>query len=68
MYNWTHLIRFVAKEDNQPHLGQLVDPSRDVGLDSYEGKEIQAYAILGTIFDGQVTKETLTVKSVRCNS
>jgi hypothetical protein len=64
---WTHLIRFVAEEDNQPHLGQLVDPGRDVGVDSYEGRTIKAYLILGTIFDGQVTETILTVKNVWAN-
>lgn len=65
MPSWTHLIRFVANEDNQTHLGQLVDTSRDVGLDTFEGKTVKAYLIVGTIFDGEVTKTVLTVKNVR---
>jgi hypothetical protein len=64
MPSWTHLIRFVAEEDNQTHLGQLVDTSRDVGLDSFEGRKIQAYLINGSIFSGEVTKHILTVKQV----
>jgi hypothetical protein len=64
MPSWTHLIRFIAVEDNQSHIGQLVDTSRDVGLDSFNGTEIKAYLINGTIFDGQVTKTVLTVKLV----
>jgi hypothetical protein len=52
MPSWTHLIRFVAKEDHQVHVGQLVDTTRDVGLDTLEGKEIKAYEISGTIFNG----------------
>lgn len=64
MVAWTHLIRFVAAEDSQIHLGQLVDPSRDVGIESYEGHEIKAYLINGSIFDGQITKHILTVKQV----
>lgn len=64
MLSWTHLIRFVAEEDSQPHIGQLVDTSRDVGLDTFEGKPVRAYKIIGTIFDGEVTKTVLTVKYV----
>lgn len=65
MSSWTHLIRFVAEEDNQTHLGQLVDTSRDVGWDSYNKEKIKAYLIVGTIFDGHVTKTKLTVSYVR---
>ena len=61
---WTHLIRFVAEEDSQPHIGQLVDTSRDVGLDTLEGKPVRAYKIIGTIFDGEITEIILTVKYV----
>lgn len=59
---WTHLIRFVANEDHQTHIGQLVDTSRDVGLDTLEGKKVEAYEIIGTIFSGKVSKNVLTVK------
>jgi len=59
---WTHLIRFVANEDGQNHLGQLVDTTRDVGVDTFEGKRVEAYMIIGTIFEGQITKTILTVK------
>ena len=64
MTTWTHLIRFIAHEDHQIHIGQLVDTTRDVGLDTFEGKEVKAYKIMGTIFNGQVTKNELTVKQV----
>lgn len=64
MPSWTHLIRFIALEDNQIHLGQLVDPSRDIGLDSLNGQEISAYLIDGTIFDGRITNRILHVKQV----
>lgn len=60
----THIIRFIANEDNRIHLGQLVDTSRDVGLDSFEGKEIKAYLINGSIFQPQVTKHVYTVKTL----
>ena len=68
MPSWTHLIRFIAREDHQSHLGQLVDISIDVGLATYEGKTVQAYNIIGTILDGQVTKDVLTVESASCQS
>lgn len=64
MPSWTHLIRFIAAEDNREHLGQLVDTSRDIGLDSVAGKEIQAYLINGSIFTGHVTKHVYTVKQL----
>lgn len=64
MSSWTHLVRFVAVEDDQEHLGQLVDTSRDVGRDSVDGKIIAVYLVDGTIFDARVTKEVLHVKKV----
>ncbi|KAG9788249.1 hypothetical protein KCU88_g1760, partial [Aureobasidium melanogenum] len=60
----THIIRFIANEDNRIHLGQLVDTSRDVGLDSVEGKEIKAYLINGSIFAPEVTSHVYTVKQL----
>jgi hypothetical protein len=65
MPSWTHLVRFVAKEDHQIHIGQLVDTTRDVGQDTIEGKEIKVYEINGTIFNGTITKTQLTVQQVR---
>lgn len=62
MPDWTHLIRFIAVEDEQIHLGQLVDTSRDVGLDSVKGVEIKAYLINGDVLSGKVTKHVYTVK------
>lgn len=64
MAPWTHLIRFVAKEDHAVHLGQLVHTSRDVGKDATEGIEIKAYLINGTIFQGNVTSVVYTVERV----
>ncbi|KAL9075373.1 MAG: hypothetical protein Q9161_001750 [Pseudevernia consocians] len=60
--NWTHLIRFVAQDDGQIHLGQ-VDPKTypDLGIASVEKKKIEAKLITGSIFDGQVTEKTMTV-------
>lgn len=63
--NWTHLIRFVAQEDGQTHLGQ-VDPKTypDLGIASIENKRIEAKLISGSIFDGLVTKKTMTVSQL----
>ena len=61
---WTHLIRFIAVEDSRIHLGQLVDTSRDVGLDSVNGEKIEAYLINGTVFDGDITDQVLTVRQL----
>ena len=65
MPGWTHLIRFVAEETSQIHLGQI-DPKEypDLGLASFEGKKITAKEITGSIFDGVVTDKVLTVKQV----
>ncbi|EXJ87559.1 hypothetical protein A1O3_04519 [Capronia epimyces CBS 606.96] len=62
---WTHLIRFIAKEDGQIHLGQI-DAKKfpDVGLATFEGKEIDAKVVSGSVFDGVVTNQTLTVKQL----
>lgn len=63
--NWTHLIRFIAEEDGQIHLGQI-NPSQtpDVGLATFEKKTVTAKIISGSIFDGTVTDRQLTVKQV----
>ena len=58
------MIRFVANEDHQIHIGQLVDTSRDVGLDTLEGRKVEAYEVIGTIFSGRITENVLTVKYV----
>ncbi|KAL2824722.1 hypothetical protein BJY01DRAFT_262862 [Aspergillus pseudoustus] len=64
MPSWTHLVRFIAIEDNHVHLGQLVDTTRDVGRGSVDGVEIAVYVIDGTIFDGRVTEQILHVKTL----
>lgn len=60
--NWTHLIRFIAQEDGQIHLGQ-VDPKTysDVGIATVEKKKIEANLITGSLFDGLVTNKKMTV-------
>ncbi|KAE8372292.1 hypothetical protein BDV26DRAFT_274430, partial [Aspergillus bertholletiae] len=62
--SWTHLIRFIAVEDSQEHLGQLVDTTRDIGKDSLNGVEIAAYLIDGSIFDGRVSTTVMHVKQL----
>ena len=57
-------MRFVAVEDNQVHLGQLVDTSRDVGKDSANGVEIPVKIINGSIYNGRDTDVIMHVKSV----
>ncbi|KAJ5383233.1 Fumarylacetoacetase C-terminal-like protein [Penicillium concentricum] len=59
MPSWTHLVRFIAVEDSQVHLGQLIDTTRDVGRDSVDGVDIAVKVIEGTIFDGRVTEDIL---------
>lgn len=60
--NWTHLIRFVAQEDGQIHLGQVDSKAYpDLGIASVEKKKIEAKLISGSIFDGVVTEKTMTV-------
>ena len=63
--SWTHLIRFVAQEDGQIHLGQ-VDPKTypDLGIASVEKKKIVANIITGSVFDGTVTEKTMTVSQL----
>jgi hypothetical protein len=63
--SWTHLIRFVAEETGQIHLGQIdAEEYPDLGLATVEGKKIIAKEITGSIFDGVVTNKILTVKQV----
>ncbi|KAF9555344.1 hypothetical protein CPC08DRAFT_712094 [Agrocybe pediades] len=60
---WTRLIRFVAAEDFRVHIGEPVDPNLDVGLAAFQGKQIQAYEIIGSALDpaASVSKRVLTV-------
>lgn len=62
--SWTHLIRFIASEDHQVHLGQLVDTTRDIGQDTVDGVDIAVFLIEGTIYNGRVTKQIMHVKQV----
>jgi 2-keto-4-pentenoate hydratase/2-oxohepta-3-ene-1,7-dioic acid hydratase in catechol pathway len=62
---WTHLIRFIAEEDGQIHLGNI-DAKKypDVGLSTFKGEKISAQLVSGSAFDGVVTSKTLTVKQL----
>lgn len=62
---WTRLIRFIAEEDGQAHIGQ-VDARQfpDVGLSVVKGERVAAKLIQGSIFDGVVTEKQLHVARV----
>lgn len=64
---WTRLIRFIAEEDGQAHIGE-VDARQfpDVGLAVVNGKPIAARLIQGSIFDGVVTEKQLHIARVGC--
>jgi hypothetical protein len=64
MAAWTHLIRFVAREDAQTYYGQLSDSQIDVGVAIYEGKVVKARVIEGDAFSGVATQKVRTVKRV----
>ncbi|CCE29451.1 related to bifunctional 4-hydroxyphenylacetate degradation enzyme [Claviceps purpurea 20.1] len=65
--NWTRLIRFIAHEDGQVHLGEVIPTEHaDVGLAAVDGPKVFAKAITGSVFDGVVTSRTLTVESLLC--
>ncbi|KAH9965895.1 fumarylacetoacetate hydrolase [Russula dissimulans] len=63
---WTRLIRFVAAETSQVHIGQPVDPQLDIGLAVANKTQVLAHEILGSPFDpaAQVTKHTLSVQTL----
>ncbi|EIW61179.1 uncharacterized protein TRAVEDRAFT_26871 [Trametes versicolor FP-101664 SS1] len=63
---WTRLIRFVAAETAQIHIGEPVDSKLDIGLAIHQKKPVKAYEIVGSAFDpaAQVTKNVLTVKQL----
>ncbi|KAJ6560166.1 hypothetical protein B0H19DRAFT_1146653 [Mycena capillaripes] len=63
---WTRLIRFVAAETSQVHIGQPVDAVLDVGLAAHRGNAIKAHEIVGSALDpsASVSKKVLTVKQL----
>lgn len=63
--NWTRLIRFIAEEDGQVHLGEInANHHPDIGLAVYNNEKVTAKLINGSIFDGAVTDKTLHVARV----
>jgi hypothetical protein len=66
---WTRLVRFLAEEDGQLHLGQ-VDHAKwpDVGLAIYDGKRVDVQVVTGTVFDGVVTSRVMHISKVAHNS
>ncbi|KAH7887444.1 hypothetical protein F5I97DRAFT_1806645 [Phlebopus sp. FC_14] len=63
---WTRLIRFIAAETSEVHIGQPVDPRLDVGLAAWNKQTIKAFEIAGSALDpaAQVTNTILTVKEL----
>lgn len=63
---WTRLIRFVAVETSQVHIGQPVDPQLDIGLAVAKQKQVFAHEILGSPFDpaAQLSQNLLSVKTL----
>ncbi|KAG1906849.1 uncharacterized protein F5891DRAFT_999019 [Suillus fuscotomentosus] len=63
---WARLIRFVAAETAQIHIGQPVDPRLDVGLAAWNKQTIRAYEISGSTLDpaSRVTSNILTVEKL----
>lgn len=63
---WARLIRFVAAETSNVHIGQPIDPNLDVGLASHQGRPIRAHEIVGSALDpaAQVSNRVLTVKTL----
>ncbi|KAI0053602.1 fumarylacetoacetate hydrolase [Auriscalpium vulgare] len=63
---WTRLIRFVAAETSQVHVGQPIDGALDVGLAYRERRPVKAYEITGSALDpaAQVSSNVLTVKTL----
>jgi hypothetical protein len=63
--NWTHLVRFLAKEDGQVHLGQIdAKAVPDLGLALEKGESVTAKLISGSVFDGVVTDKSMTIDHV----
>ena len=59
------MIRFIAKETGQAHLGQLDSKAvQDLGLATVKNEDVKARLINGSIFDGIVTDRQMTVSQV----
>ncbi|KAI8938089.1 hypothetical protein NX059_005759 [Plenodomus lindquistii] len=63
--HWTHLVRFIAAEDGQIHLGQVdVTKFPDVGMSHFNGEKIEVNLINGSIYDGVVTDRKLHIQTL----
>ncbi|KAK1849546.1 fumarylacetoacetate hydrolase domain-containing protein 2A [Colletotrichum chrysophilum] len=63
--SWSHLVRFVAQEDGQVHLGQVdAGEWQDVGLATLKSQRIPVKLVKGNVFDGCVTEEVMHVKEL----
>ncbi|KAL4772059.1 hypothetical protein BDW60DRAFT_222689 [Aspergillus nidulans var. acristatus] len=59
---WTRLIRFIAEEDGQTHLGELDAAQHpDIGLSVMNRERVAVREVTGSIFDGIVTEKILHV-------
>jgi len=60
---WTHLVRFIAVEDGQVHLGN-VDALKypDVGLSTFKGEKVAVNLVTGSAFSGTVTEKILHIE------
>jgi hypothetical protein len=64
--NWQRLIRFIAEEDGNPHLGEIDHAQcADIGLASLNGERVKARLVTGSVFDGTVRDTMLHVAHVR---
>ncbi|KAI0316115.1 fumarylacetoacetate hydrolase [Amylostereum chailletii] len=63
---WMRLIRFVALETSQVHIGEPVDTALDIGLAIKQKYPVKAYEIIGSPLDpaAQVSANVLTVKQL----
>ncbi|KAI0034091.1 hypothetical protein K488DRAFT_77464 [Vararia minispora EC-137] len=63
---WSRLIRFVALETSEIHIGEPVDATLDVGLAISQKRLVKAYEILGSALDpaAQVSQNILTVQQL----
>jgi 2-keto-4-pentenoate hydratase/2-oxohepta-3-ene-1,7-dioic acid hydratase in catechol pathway len=62
---WTHLVRFIAEEDGQIHLGN-VDATKypDVGLSTFKGEKVAVNLVTGSAFSGTVTDKVMHIARV----
>lgn len=66
MANYARLIRFVPKSGSSPLIGEPVDAKLDVGVASYEGKDIEVNVFSGKsiLSPGEKTGKTETVEKL----